>query len=98
MQKLIARYENLLKRFKQTSTQEDIQQADARLIAYAKPPMTPSYPNKTVVVEFAAVVSLFVGILLAFVVERLDNGFRTSDQIEKQAGLSCLGLVPGLKP
>jgi succinoglycan biosynthesis transport protein ExoP len=90
-------YENLLKRFKQTSTQEDIQQADARLIAYAKPPKTPSYPNKTLLVELAALGSLLLGILLAFVIERLDNGFRTSDQIEKQAGLPVLGLVPGVK-
>lgn len=90
-------YENLLKRFKQTSTQEDIQQADARLIAYAKPPKAPSYPNKTVLVEFAALGSLVLGILLAFVVEHLDNGFRTSDQIEKQAGLPTLGLVPAVK-
>jgi succinoglycan biosynthesis transport protein ExoP len=90
-------YENLLKRFKQTSTQEDIQQADARLIAYAKPPKAPSYPNKTLFVGSAALGSLLLGILLAFVVERLDNGFRTSDQIEKQAGLPALGLVPAVK-
>jgi polysaccharide biosynthesis transport protein len=89
-------YENLLKRFKQTSTQEDIQQADARLLAYAKPPKAPSYPNKTLFVEFAALGSLLLGIMLAFVVERLDNGFRTSDQIEKQAGLPALGLVPAV--
>jgi polysaccharide biosynthesis transport protein len=90
-------YENLLKRFKQTSTQEDIQQADARLIAHAKPPKIPSYPNKALLVEFAALGSLLLGIMLAFVVERLDNGFRTSDQIEKQTGLPVLGLVPGIK-
>jgi capsular exopolysaccharide synthesis family protein len=91
-------YENLLKRFKQTSTQEDIQQADARLIAYAKPPVTPSFPKKAMFVEMAAFLSLLLGIMLAFVVERLDNGFRTSDQIEKQADLPSLGLVPALKP
>jgi succinoglycan biosynthesis transport protein ExoP len=90
-------YENLLKRFKQTSTQEDIQQADARLIAYAKLPETPSYPNKSVIVIIAALGSLLLGLLLAFAVERLDNGFRTSDQIEKQGGLPNLGLVPALK-
>jgi polysaccharide biosynthesis transport protein len=90
-------YEDLLKRFKQTSTQEDIQQADARLLAYAKPPKVPSYPNKTVLVEFALLGSMLLGIMLAFVVERLDNGFRTFDQIEKEAGLPALGLVPAVK-
>src|SRR6185437_12183564 len=90
-------YENLLKRFKQTSTQEDIQQADARLVSYAKPPKEASYPNKTVVAGLASLGSLLLGILLAFVIERLDNGFRTSDQIEKQVGLPALGLVPAVK-
>jgi polysaccharide biosynthesis transport protein len=90
-------YQNLLNRFKQTSTTEDIQQADARLVAYAKLPTTPTYPNKTLLINFALLGSMLVGIALAFVIERLDNGFRTSDQIEKLGGLPVLGLVPGLK-
>ena len=89
-------YENFLSKFKQTSAQEDIQQADARVVSAATPPSTPSFPNKTMLVGFAFVVSIFIGIGVAFLVERLDNGFRTSDQIEKLLNLGTLGLVPAL--
>lgn len=89
-------YENFLSKFKQTSAQEDIQQADARVVSTATPPTTPSYPNKTLAISFAFVASIFLGILVAFFIERMDNGFRTSDQIEKSLGLGTLGLVPAV--
>ena len=62
----------------------------------ATPPTSPSYPNKTLLVGFTLVLSAFVGILIAFLIERLDNGFRSSEQIEKLTGLSTLGLVPAI--
>lgn len=89
-----ALYDNFLQKFKQTSAQEDIQQADARMVTTALPPTLPSFPNKTMLVGFALVISVFVGILLAFLFEHVDNGFRTSDQMEKLVGLPTLGLVP----
>jgi polysaccharide biosynthesis transport protein len=91
-----ALYEDFLGRFKQTSVQQDVQQADARVVATAVPPIAPSFPNKSLYLNIAFAVSLFVGILVAFVLEQLDNGFRTSDQIEKTLGLPTLGMVPNL--
>ena len=89
-----ALYENFLNRFKQTSAEQDIQQADARRISTALPPGGPSYPNKPLFVEFAAMLSLGFGILLAFALEWLDNGFRSTNQLEQIAGIGTLGLVP----
>ena len=89
-----ALYENFLNRFKQTSAEQDIQQADARRISTGLPPGAPSYPNKPLFVEFAAMLSLGFGILLAFALEWLDNGFRSTDQLERIAGIGTLGLVP----
>jgi succinoglycan biosynthesis transport protein ExoP len=90
-------YENFLNRFKQTSTQEDIQQPDARLIAAAIVPGAPSYPRTRLLVGVAFVASVLIGILAAFGMERLDNCFRTPDQVEKLAKVPALGLVPTLK-
>jgi capsular exopolysaccharide synthesis family protein len=89
-------YENFLSKFKQTSAQEDIQQADARIVATATPPNAPSYPKKSMFLAFAWVISGFLGVGIAFLIERLDNGFRSSDQIEKALGLGTLGLVPAV--
>ncbi|HEX4508320.1 MAG TPA: polysaccharide biosynthesis tyrosine autokinase [Alphaproteobacteria bacterium] len=89
-------YENFLTKFKQTSSEEDIQQADARLVSSALPPRIPSFPKKTVLIGFSFLVSLLVGAAAAFIMERLDNGFHNSDQVEKLLGVSTLGLVPGI--
>jgi polysaccharide biosynthesis transport protein len=89
-------YENFLTKFKQTSSEEDIQQADARLVSSALPPRIPSFPKKTVLVGLAFLVSLLVGAAAAFILERLDNGFRSAEQVEKLLGVSTLGLVPGV--
>ncbi|HZB93331.1 MAG TPA: polysaccharide biosynthesis tyrosine autokinase, partial [Stellaceae bacterium] len=89
-------YETFLSKFKQTSALEDIQQADARIVTRAIPPLTPSYPNKSMLASFAVVVSVFIGIAIAFLIERMDNGFRTTEQIEKLLGLGTLGLVPAV--
>jgi polysaccharide biosynthesis transport protein len=94
-------YESFLNRFKQTTAQEDIQQADARVVAVATPPLLPSYPNKTLFLGFAGVIATIFGVSLALFLETMDNGFRTSEQIEKMLGLSTLGHVPsvaGRKP
>jgi capsular exopolysaccharide synthesis family protein len=89
-------YESFLTRFKQTNTEEDIQQADARLVSAALPPRIPSFPKKTVLIGFSFLGSIFVGIAAAFLLERLDNGFRNSEQVEKLLGVPTLGLVPGV--
>jgi succinoglycan biosynthesis transport protein ExoP len=91
-----ALYEDFLNRFKQTSVQQDIQQADARAVAAASPPGGPSYPNTSLYTSVALVVAVFCGVLVAFFIELLDNGFRTSDQLEKTLRLSTLGMVPGI--
>jgi capsular exopolysaccharide synthesis family protein len=87
-------YENFLNRFKQTSAQEDIQQADARLVAEARLPLGPSYPRKALAVELSLGVSILVGVFIALLLERLDNGFRRAEQVESLTGLPALGLLP----
>jgi exopolysaccharide transport family protein len=89
-------YENFLGRFKETAETEDMQQADARVIARADMPIDPSFPNKKLFIALAFVGSALFGILLAIIVERLDNGFRSADQIEQVTGISGLGMVPAV--
>lgn len=87
-------YENFLNRFKQTGAEEDLQQADARLIAPARIPSTPSYPRTSLYLSLVFAASLAFGVIAAFGVEQLDNSFRTGEQIEKLAHTTPLGLAP----
>jgi len=90
-------YESFLNRFKQTSAQEDIQQADAHIISDATVPSEPSYPKKVPLVGFAFLSSIMIGIFAAFGIERLDLGFRTGEQFEKLAQIPVLGLEPAME-
>ncbi len=90
-------YENFLSRFKETSAQGDIQQADARLVATARVPKLPSYPRIGMLIGIAFVGSTLLGICTAFGVERLDIAFRTGEQLEKFAQVTSLGMTPALK-
>jgi polysaccharide biosynthesis transport protein len=89
-------YSDFLNRFKQTNTQEDIQQADARIISEAWVPTAPSYPKKLRLIGFAFLCSVMLGVVAAYGVERLDNGFRTAEQFEQLLNLPVLGLEPNL--
>lgn len=92
-----ALYQNFLMRFKQTSAQEDSQQADARLLAAARIPGGPSYPQTNRLLMMAFGSSILIGLLAAFVVEQLDPGFRTREQFERATRTPSLGLVPAEK-
>lgn len=90
-------YQDFLDRFKQTTAQEDIQQADARIIATARPSGSPSYPRVSLFISLVFLSSIVVGLGAAFAVEQLDNGFRTGEQLEKIAHVTPLGLVPDVR-
>lgn len=90
-------YESFLTRSKETRAQEEIQQADARVISYAQVPGSPSYPPKDQYINGSIIGSLGLAFGLVFLLEKLDRGFRTARQVEQQTGLPVLGLLPTVK-
>jgi capsular exopolysaccharide synthesis family protein len=88
--------ENLLARQKEALSREDMQsqRADARVIAAAGPPVEPSFPNRPVVLGLVFLASGFLGMLTILVLELLDRGFRSGQQIEEQTGTTSLGFIP----
>jgi len=89
--------EQLLARSKETSSQEDFQQADASIVSEAAAPTLPSFPKKTLLLLVSFVLASVASIAVAVVLEYLDLGFRSMDQIERQLGVAPLGLVPAIK-
>ena len=89
-----ALFENFLTRLKETTAQQDLQRPDARLISRADLPDRPAYPRKKLVLACALFLSLITALALAFLLERLDAGFRSADQVEGLFGVPGLGLIP----
>jgi capsular exopolysaccharide synthesis family protein len=89
-----AMYEAFLGRLNQTQGQEGIQTPDARIISKPELPTSPSYPKKTLAIGVSIPAGLILGLMLAFMAERLDSGFRTTAEIERSLGLPVLATVP----
>ena len=91
-------YDTILARLKETGVQDaSLVQADARIISYATVPGGPSFPRKKLIVSSVFVASMVLGILLVMLLEQLDSGFRSRDQVESATGVTVLGIVPRLR-
>lgn len=87
-------YEAFLGRLSQTQDREGIQAPDARVISNAEVPASPSFPKKGLSIALAIPAGLLLGLLLAFVAERLDSGFRIVTDVEALTGLPVMATVP----
>ena len=87
-------FDTFLGRWKETGRQDEIQYADARILSQAVVPRAPSSPRTFQILVATVAFSLFVGIVLVYLIEHLDNGFRGAGQVERLTGLGVLAVVP----
>jgi capsular polysaccharide biosynthesis protein len=60
----------------------------------AVPPEQPISPNLLMNVAISAVLGAMLGMFLIMVLHMMDNTFKREDDIERQLGISVLGVVP----
>jgi polysaccharide biosynthesis transport protein len=87
-------YQSFLSRFQETREQDALQRPDARIISQAEVPASASHPKKKRTLALGMAAGLMFGVMGAFLLETLDRGFRTGDQVEKFTGLPVLGMIP----
>lgn len=88
--------EKFMTAFMETSAQGDVssQLPDARIISMAAVPDEPSFPKKPLIVAGGFAFSVLAALLLALSLERLDSGFRSAEQLERETGLPVMAHVP----
>ena len=79
-----------------SALKQGLGQSSIRVISRAVAADRPFFPNKPLLVVAATAVGLLIGVLLAFVLELLDVGFRTRQQIEGLTGLETVASIPML--
>jgi capsular exopolysaccharide synthesis family protein len=89
-----ALFETFLGRFKETASTQGIAQADARVISFAEIPLQASFPKKNMLLTVSALGALFIAVFLIFVLESLNPGIHSPEQIQELFNLSTLGIVP----
>ena len=91
-------YQTVLARFKETKVVDDeVQEADARIISPATVPGGAFYPQKKFIIIAALFISLVFGIAIAIALELLDNGFWSIADTEAATGIPGLGSIPKIK-
>lgn len=90
-------FETFLSRFKETTSTQGMEQADARVISFAEIPLDPSFPKKNLLLTLSIIGSLFFAIVLAFVLEMLNPGVRSPEQIQEIFNMATLGIVPKVR-
>jgi succinoglycan biosynthesis transport protein ExoP len=87
-------YEGLLQKLKEAGVTAGLRSSNVRVIDTARVPVSPSKPNIPRNIALGFFIGLFGGLMLAFVLETLDNTVTTPEQVETLSGLPCLGIIP----
>jgi len=86
----------MLARQKETISQEDpdYQQADARIFSPADMPLEPSFPRVGMILGLVLIAATILGLVIILIMELLDDGFRSGDELERATGVAAIGFVP----
>lgn len=89
--------DSLLRRESETGVEarlKGLRTSNIRIVDRARVPVRPSSPNKKRNLILALMLGLGGGVALAFLFDFLDNSVKTSEDVERYAGLPTLGVVP----
>jgi len=89
-------YETYLERYKQIDDQENLAEADARILSRAAVPASPSFPRTTLNLLIGLVLGGMIGGLVIISIESLNSQISTGDDIESSFKLPFLGNFPAL--
>ncbi|WP_334163960.1 GumC family protein [Phenylobacterium sp.] len=87
-------YESYLSRYKETSTQQGIEQSDARIVSKAKIPTGQSSPDVGRNLMLGLLLAMGAGVGAVLLAEMLDAGLATAEDVERRLDTSYLGAVP----
>lgn len=90
-------YEGLLQRIKEVGVAGNIDKNNITIIDEAILPYKQFSPNVKLNLTLGAVAGLFIGMVIAFMLEFFDDRVKTKESLENLLGLPVLGMVPKAK-
>lgn len=87
-------YESYLNRYKETSSQQGIEESDARIVSAAAIPTGQSSPKVPLNLALGLVLALGAGLGAVVLAEMLDAGLATAEDVEQRLNVSYLGAIP----
>lgn len=87
-------YENLLARLQESTEEVSLQSANARIITPAVVPIAPLGTSDRRIKAAGLGLGLMLGIFIVILLDRMNNTFRSPQQLEELTGINVLGMVP----
>ena len=87
-------YTMLAKRHEEARISEVMQPIDVQVIDAAFESTGPISPKKTLNIVIAAFLGLFIGIVIAFVLEYMNKTIKTAEDVQRYLDLPVLGSIP----
>ncbi len=87
-------YEGLLQKLKEASVSAGLKSSNIRVVDVARVPLAPAKPDKRRNIMLALAMGLVGGVVLAFLLEAVDNTVRTPEQATALSSLPALGIIP----
>jgi len=87
-------YETFIDRFKEANEAAELGGSNIRVIDKASIPLDPVKPKKKLIVVSTFVGMIFLGVLIAFLLDYLDSTLRSPDDIERKLDQPFLGAIP----
>jgi len=89
-------YENFLGRLQETNAQEDLQAADARILTPAEIPLRAQSQQQRRTLLLTMFLGGAIGVGIVFLLNFLNNTFRSPDQLGEMSGEAVLGTLPSI--
>ena len=90
-------YDTFFSRITEAKSADGLESANARIADYAQTPVDPFKPKKQLIIALAALGSLILSMLMAFLYEQMDDTIKGTSDVEKTLGLKLLGILPLIK-
>ncbi|OAD22475.1 protein-tyrosine kinase, partial [Candidatus Thiomargarita nelsonii] len=90
-------YDMFLARFKETDVSQTQQSSVGRVVDPAVVPIYPTKPRKKLLIALALMVGFVLSVMLAFLLDYLDNTLKGGEDVEQKLGLPLLGILPKVK-
>jgi capsular exopolysaccharide synthesis family protein len=87
-------YNQVAQTAQSTTQQEHIDETPGRIMMRADAPDKPVFPNKPLFAAMGLVLGLIFGVAAVLVVEVMDGGLRTVEQVERELGVPFIASVP----
>jgi succinoglycan biosynthesis transport protein ExoP len=87
-------YDQLELKLKESNLASGLNTASVNVIDEAMLPLAPVTPNTQMNIGIAGAMGLMLGLILAFILDSLDDTLRTTDDVEAFSGMLSIGAIP----